>query len=100
MENTDLAEVKEQEIPRYEEKNHYNYTPLEIAERNKQIRDASKDYPTIPKMWVEWAWDMLKNMPEEEVKKIINERLWEGKPTRKRDYDGGIIKDSLVISSE
>jgi len=98
MENTDTI-VKEEEIPRYVEKNHYNYTPLEIAERKKHIRDAVRDYPHLPPIWVDWAYDMVKNMPEDELKDIINNKKWEGECKRKRDSAGGIIPNALVIDS-
>lgn len=66
-----------QDIPRHEPENHYNYTELELAERKKALRDMERDYPNLPFAWLEMAYDWHKNANEDEVKKIINEKLWE-----------------------
>lgn len=78
------------DIPRHEPQNHFNYTPLELAERKKAIRDAVKDYPNVPEGWIEWMYDLIKNTPEEEIKDIINNKKWETEP-KKRDKPGTIV---------
>jgi len=88
---TDLTK----EFPRYEEPNHFNYTNLELAKRKKAINDALKDYPNLPAKWIEWVYDLIENKPADEVKKIINEGLWE-KKLQERDL-GGLIKGSVEI---
>lgn len=83
------------EIPRYEEPNPFNYTNLQLAKRRKDITSACKDFPTVPRMWVEWMYDLTENMPKEEVEKIINEKLWEKEPDKKHDF-GGTIKSFII----
>jgi NADH:ubiquinone oxidoreductase subunit len=78
------------DIPRHEQKNPFNYTSLELAERKKAIRDATKDYPNVPEGWIEWMYDLIKNIPEEEIKDIINNKKWEDKP-KERDAAGTIV---------
>jgi NADH:ubiquinone oxidoreductase subunit len=78
------------DIPRHEQKNPFNYTSLELAERKKAIRDAVKDYPNVPEGWVEWMYDLIKNTSEEEIKDIINNKKWEDKP-KERDPAGTIV---------
>ena len=82
------------EIPRYVDKNFYNYSALQLATRKKALRDIEKDYPLVPPKFAEWLYDVVENKPKEEVEKIINERLWEGKA--KERMMGGII-DSVEI---
>ena len=67
------------EIPRHEPENPYNYTKVQLAERKKALRDLERDYPNLPFGWLEAMFDWEKNTPPEEVEKIINEGLWEGK---------------------
>lgn len=78
------------DIPRHEPKNPFNYTSLELAERKKAIRDATKDYPNIPEGWIEWMYDLIKNTSEEEIKDIINNKKWENEP-KERDPAGTIV---------
>ena len=82
-------------IPRYQEPNPYNFTPLQLAARTKALRDAAKDYPNVPTKWVEWLYDMVETKPKEEIENIINNKLWEGKP--KERGAGGTIPNSLII---
>ena len=67
------------EIPRHVPDNPYNYTKVQLAERKKALRDLERDYPNVPFGWLEMCYDWEKNTPPEEVEKIINEGLWEGK---------------------
>ena len=84
-------------LPRYEEENVYNYTPLEKAERMKALRDMTKDYPTLPRGWLEMAYDYWKNTPKTEVETIINSKAWEEKG-KFSNHQGGIIQCMEVLS--
>ena len=66
------------EIPRHVPDNPYNYSPEDLIVRKKALRDLVLDYPTLPVGWLEMAYDFEKNTPQEEIKKIIAEKLWEG----------------------
>ena len=65
-------------IPRHVPSNPYNYTPEELNVRKKALRDLVLDYPNLPIGWLEMAYDFEKNTPQEEIKRIIAEKLWEG----------------------
>ena len=73
----DITDSTIQEIPRHQPENHYNYTAVQLAERKKALIDLQRDYPNLPFAWLEMAYDWHKNTNEEEVNKIINEKLWE-----------------------
>ena len=66
------------EIPRHVPDNPYNYSPEDLIVRKKALRDLVLDYPTLPVGWLEMAYDFEKNTPQEEIKKIIADKLWEG----------------------
>jgi NADH:ubiquinone oxidoreductase subunit len=86
------------DIPRHKEENPFGYSAMQLAKRNKAIRDAIKDYPHLPEMWIAWMYDLIENKPEEEVEKIINERLWETEP--KERQDGGVLKCCEIIENK
>ena len=94
-ENRAIEDILEQEFPRYEEVNHFDYTNLELAKRKKAINDALKDYPNLPGKWIEWIYDLIEEKPADEVKQIINEGLWE-KKLKERDL-GGLIRGGIEI---
>ena len=83
-------------IPRKERPNPYNYTNLEIAERDATLENMAKQHPTIPFTWLEYVYDLVKNKPEEEIKKIINNGEWE-KPVKER-LNQGIYKNVEIIN--
>ena len=68
----------EQQIPRHQPSNPYNYTNCELAVRKSTLKAMERDYPKLPYGWLEMVYDFCKNTPQEEVDKIINEGLWEG----------------------
>ena len=67
------------EIPRHEPENPYNYTPLQLATRKKALRDLQKDYPSLTYAWLEMVYDWHENTPKEEIERIINNKVFEGK---------------------
>jgi len=87
------------DIPRAKRPNPFNYDDLQLAVRDKAIRDMERDFPKVPQKWLEWLYDTIENKPKDEVEKIIKEGLWE-KQIKKR-MEGGVIKDAMkVFSSE
>ena len=85
------------EIPRFVEKNFYNYNSLQLATRKKAIRDAEKDYPHLSPKYIEWMYDIVENKPKEEVEDIINNKLWEGKA--KERMNGGTINCMEILDN-
>ena len=92
-----MSEVtKIEEFDRYTEKNHFNYTELELAKRSKAIKDMEKDYPSVPGLWIEWLYDIIENKPKEEVEQIINDKLW--LPVVNKDrMVGGDLKSGEIV---
>ena len=84
-------------LPRYEEENFYNYSPLEQAERTQALRTMAKDYPTLPRGWLEMVYDFCQNKPSEELNTIINSKKWERNGKFNKN-EGGIIKCMEVLS--
>ena len=64
-------------IPRHTPSNPYNYTPAQLAERKKTLKDLAEVYPSLPFAWLEMAYDFEKNTSREELQRIIHEKLWE-----------------------
>ncbi len=72
---TDESEIL---IPRHQPDNPYNYTPLQLTERKKALRDLEKDYPNLPFGWLEMVYDWHAHQDENVVKQIINQKTFEG----------------------
>jgi hypothetical protein len=83
-------------LPRKEKYNPFNYTELELIERKMAVDELEKKHPNVPRAWMEYAYDYCKNNDENEVKKVIDEGLWE-KPLKERDV-GGVFKNIEVIN--
>lgn len=81
-----------EEIPRHKPENHYNYSAVELAERTKALRDMQRDYPDLPYAWLEMTYDWHKHTDESEVKRIINDRVWEGNG---REHPGNELKEII-----
>ena len=95
-----MAEVSiDDVIPRHVEENHFNYTPLESAERKKAIKDMAKDYPTLPHGWLEMTYDFWKQTPTEEMNEIINKGKWEA-PGNFSKLTGGVIEALEVLEPD
>ena len=78
----------EEVISRHIPDNPYTYSIIQMAERKRALRDLVTDYPTLPYGWLEMAYDFEKNTDPEEIKKIINDGLWEGKGMFTEDLNG------------
>ena len=76
--DNDNKSVNDTAIPRHVPSNPYNYTPEELNLRKRTLKNLVLDYPNLPFGWLEMAYDFEKNTPQEEIKKIIAEKLWEG----------------------
>lgn len=80
----------ETDLPKYIAPNPYNYTNLQIAKRKRDIKAMIRDFPTVSPMWCEWLYDVIENMPKDEVDKIVNEGQWEV-PSKFSKAQGGLI---------
>ncbi len=88
------------EIPRHEPENPFNYSPLQLATRKKAIRDAKRDYPNLPEMWIEWMYDVVENTPKDEINDVIANKKWECSGEIKQN--GGVVEcmDILTTNDE
>ena len=88
------------EFERYKDKNHYGYTDFELTIKKKAIRDAIRDYPNVPEMWINWAYDVVqKGYTTEEIQDIIDNNKWGGKP-KERNMGGQITGAVEVLDNE
>lgn len=97
---TDTITTKiDDEIPRHEPKNPFNYSKVQLAKRKKEISDAEKDYPNVPGLWVEWMYDLLQQKSSEEIEKIIESGEWEKHTNTERQF-GGTIQSCEVLDDK
>jgi hypothetical protein len=97
MTELDLGEyIDVANLPRKEKHNPYNYTELDLIKKKMTVDELEKNHTNIPRAWMEYAYDYCTNTPENEVKKVIEEGLWE-KPLKQRDV-GGVFKNIQVIN--
>ena len=94
MSGTEVEEVREiipgTDLPRAKMPNPYNYTNMQLAKRKRDLKALTNDYPGVNPMWAEWIYDVIENMPHEEVEEIVNKGLWEG-PSKFHTAPGGIL---------
>jgi hypothetical protein len=88
----------EDEIPRHQPKNPFNYSKVELAKRKKAVSDAEKDYPNVPGLWIEWMYDLLEQKGEAEVNRIIESGEWEKQTNLDRQY-GGTLKSCEILDN-
>jgi hypothetical protein len=88
------------EFERYKDANHYNYTDLELSIKKKAIRDAIRDYPNVPEIWIDWLYDVVeKGHSKEEIADIIDNNKWGGSP-KERVMGGQIVGAVDVLDNE
>jgi hypothetical protein len=88
------------EFERYQEKNHYGYTPLELSIKKKAVRHAIRDYPNVPEAWIDWLYDVIeKGHSTEEIEDIINNNKWGGKP-KERNMGGQIVGAVEILDND
>ncbi len=89
----------EDEIPRYEPKNPFNYSKVQLAKRKKAVSDAEKDFPNVPGLWIEWMYDLLEQKTESEIEKLIESGEWEKHTNTERQH-GGTMQSGEVLDKE
>ena len=70
-----------------------------LRRRDLEMKKLCKEYPNMPEAWLELAWNYTEFTPKEEQDDIIKNKLWEGKPTNRRQT-GGVIKDAMSIMTK
>lgn len=83
------------EIKRFTPPNPYNYTPSQLAKRSNTIATMAERHPTTPHAWICNLYDILEHKSLEEIKDILDNKLWEGAP--KERQKGGTIANALTI---
>jgi hypothetical protein len=89
----------EVDLPKYQAPNPYNYTNVQLAKRKRDIKAMIKDYPTVAPMWCEWLYDVIENMPQEEVEDIINSGKWEV-PGKFATAPGGVLNTVECLNED
>ena len=81
--------MSEEEIPRAKQSNPYNYSNLELADKEKQIKAAMRDYPNLPPSMIDMAYDVVRNTPN--IDEIIKNGEWEKKSPKQRVLGKGSL---------
>lgn len=62
----------------------YTYTPLEQAQKDLALRQAARDFPDVPLLWREWAYDYVtKEVGEKVFSKKVEMGHYEKNPSGK-----------------
>lgn len=68
--------------------NPYNYTEIQLIKRENTLKAMARDYPTLPRKWLEWSFDTIDNKSEEDQQAIID-GAWDKLPRDKKpEYEG------------
>ena len=81
--------MSEEEIPRATPSNPFKYSNLELADKEKQIKAAIRDYPNLPPSMIDMAYDLVKNTPN--IDEIIETGAWEKMKPKERALDNGSL---------
>lgn len=96
------AEVPFEDIPRYKYKNPLNYDEITLAKRTQEVSNIMKDYPQASRQQIEDIWDYIHIVGEEQIKKNIEEGVYNAKPTKRDICEGKmeiINMDNLILDS-
>jgi len=85
------------DIPRHQMKNPRNFTPIQLAKKDKELKEMQRVYPKTSPAWLEMVWDFVETKGEEAIKDIIDNKRFEVPPTKCRDVKGGVIKDAVSV---
>ena len=104
LENSDLSnniftQTVDDEFPRQNKYcNDMGFDTQTLQRRNNDMKEMQKAYPNMTPAWLEMAWNFCEITPKEEQDRIIKDKLWEGKPDKKKDT-GGLINDAMSIET-
>jgi len=80
--------------------NSCGFTDDVLRRRDLEMKELIKAYPNVCPAWLELAWNYTEYTPKEEQDRIINEKLWEGKPTHKRQTGGTITNAIRILTAD
>ena len=76
------------EFERAKPSNPYNYTEGQLAKREITLKALARDFPTLPRKWLEWSHDAIENKSPEEQQAILD-GAWDKLPRDKKpQYEG------------
>ena len=70
-------------------------TQIEIEQRDRDTAEMMKLYPKLNPLWADMIWNFVHRTPKERIKEIIENKEFEGKPT-KEYLTGGILKSGSI----
>tara|TARA_R110000824_G_scaffold399952_1_gene606421 strand:+ start:76 stop:465 length:390 start_codon:yes stop_codon:yes gene_type:complete len=79
-------------LPRAVPDNPYNYTEMELVRREQTLKAMAKDWPRLPRKWLEWTFDSIDRLPQEEQDAICN-GAWDEMKRKPVEYQG--VKKSV-----
>tara|TARA_Y100000592_G_C5317248_1_gene243062 strand:+ start:70 stop:399 length:330 start_codon:yes stop_codon:yes gene_type:complete len=71
----------------------------DIERRDKETQEMMRMYPGLNPLHADMIWNYVHFTPKDEVRKIIDEGLWEGKPSGIYQ-NGGIVRDAVTVSDQ
>jgi len=71
----------------------------DIELRDKQTQLMIQMYPGLNPLHADMIWNYVHFTSKDEVRKVIDEGLWENKPSGKYQ-NGGIVRDAVTVSDE
>ena len=58
----------------------YEYTALELAEKDRVLKQSMRDNPNVPELWQAWLYDYIhKEVGVEEFERRVNEGYYDEK---------------------
>ena len=76
--------------------NTWGMTDAQLSRRKLEVAQLEKLYPNLPGSWIEMAWSFCETTPDDVVKRIVDNKEWEGKPKHRNTH--GVIKGAVTIS--
>lgn len=70
-------------------------TQVEIEQRDRDTAEMMRLYPKINPLWADLIWNFVNRTPPERIKEIIDNKEFEGKPTKKY-MTGGTLKSVTI----
>ena len=75
VQNLDASNSVWDEFERAKPSNPYNYTEGQLAKREITLKALARDFPTLPRKWLEWSHDAIENKSPEEQQAIIEAQV-------------------------
>jgi len=79
-------------LERAVDRNPYNYSEVELVRREQTLTAMARDWPRLPRKWLEWTFDSIDRLPQEEQDAICN-GAWDEMKRKPVEYQG--VKKSV-----